>query len=178
MLSARNWRHRPVYLYIFFLWFHIQEIIAACSVVTPLSCVFFADIQFSQDRVLKRQVFPHWMVLAPLSKIIWPFMFLLWSVALQASLSMEFSRQVYWNGFPFPAQGVFLTQGSNPRLLNLLHCRQTDSFTTGSPGKPWPYTQGFISRLSSPLMCLYASTTLGWLVVLFCFYCAVWLVGS
>ena len=30
-----------MYLYIFFLWFHIQEIIAACSVVTPLSCVFF-----------------------------------------------------------------------------------------------------------------------------------------
>ena len=47
-----------VFIY-FFLWFHIQEIIAACSVVTPLSCVFFADIQFSQDRVLKRQVFPH-----------------------------------------------------------------------------------------------------------------------
>ena len=36
-------------------------------------------------------------------------------------LSMEFSRQEYWSGLPFPPPGIFLTQGSN---LGLLHCRQ------------------------------------------------------
>ena len=28
-----------------------------------------------------------------------------WTVALQAPLSMEFSRQEYWSGLPFPSAG-------------------------------------------------------------------------
>ena len=36
--------------------------------------------------------------------------------------SMEFSRQGYWSGLPFPSPGSLPTQGSNPGLL---HCRQT-----------------------------------------------------
>ena len=28
-----------------------------------------------------------------------------WTVACQAPLSMEFSRQEYWNGLPFPSPG-------------------------------------------------------------------------
>ena len=39
----------------------------------------------------------------------------------QAPLSMKFSRQKYWSGFPFPSPGVFPNQGSN---LGFLHCRQ------------------------------------------------------
>ena len=38
-------------------------------------------------------------------------------LAHQAPLSMEFSRQEYWRGLPFPSPGVFWTPG-------LLHCRQ------------------------------------------------------
>ena len=34
-------------------------------------------------------------------------------------MSMEFSSQEYWSGFP-DLQGIFPTQGSNPGLL---HCR-------------------------------------------------------
>ena len=45
----------------------------------------------------------------------------LWTVAYQAALSMGFSRQGYWSGLPFPSPGIFLTQGSNPGLLD---CRQ------------------------------------------------------
>ena len=45
-----------------------------------------------------------------------------WTVAHQASLSRELSRQAYWSGLPFPFQGIFPTQGLN---LGLLHCRQT-----------------------------------------------------
>ena len=40
-----------------------------------------------------------------------------WTVACQAPLSMEFSRQEYWSALLW---GIFLTQGSNPGLL---HCR-------------------------------------------------------
>ena len=31
---------------------------------------------------------------------------------------MGFPRQEYWSGLPFPFQGIFLTQGANPRLLH------------------------------------------------------------
>ena len=32
-----------------------------------------------------------------------------WTVARQAPLSLEFSRQEYWRGLPFPTQGIFST---------------------------------------------------------------------
>ena len=54
-----------------------------------------------------------------------------WTVAYQAPLSMEFSRQEYWSGLPFPSPGIFPTQGSNPGLL---HCRQT-LLPSEPPGK-------------------------------------------
>ena len=57
-----------------------------------------------------------------------------WTVAHQTPLSMEFSRQEYWSGLLFLLQGIFLTQGLNPRPLNLLHW-QKDYFTE-PPGKP------------------------------------------
>ena len=46
----------------------------------------------------------------------------LWTVAYQAPPSMEFSRQEYWNGLPFPSPGILLTQGSKPGLP---HCGQS-----------------------------------------------------
>ena len=42
-------------------------------------------------------------------------------VAIQTTLSMEFSRQEYWCRYLFPSPGIFLTQGLN---LGLLYCRQ------------------------------------------------------
>ena len=41
-------------------------------------------------------------------------------VALQAPLSVGFSRQEYWSGLPFIVQGIFPIQRSN---LDLLNCR-------------------------------------------------------
>ena len=35
----------------------------------------------------------------------------LWTVVHQAPLSMEFSRQEYWSGLPFPTPGDLPTQG-------------------------------------------------------------------
>ena len=48
----------------------------------------------------------------------------LWTVAHQASLSMGFSRQEYWNGLSALLQRIFPTQGLNSRLLSLLHRRR------------------------------------------------------
>ena len=40
-------------------------------------------------------------------------------LATKTPPSMGFSRQEYWSGLPFPSQGIFPNQGSNPGLLNL-----------------------------------------------------------
>ena len=37
-----------------------------------------------------------------------------WTVACQAPLSMGFSRQEYWSGFPFPSPGDLPDQGIDP----------------------------------------------------------------
>ena len=49
-----------------------------------------------------------------------------WTIACQAPLFMEFSQAGILDlvaSNPL-LQGFFLTQGSNPSLLRLLHCRQ------------------------------------------------------
>ena len=42
---------------------------------------------------------------------------ILWTVAGQAPLSMEFSRQEYWSGLPFPTPGDLLDPGVKPSSL-------------------------------------------------------------
>ena len=44
-----------------------------------------------------------------------------WTVACPALLSLGFSRQEYWSGFPFPSPGDLPDEGLN---LGLLHGRQ------------------------------------------------------
>ena len=41
------------------------------------------------------------------------------TIARQAPLSMEFPRQEYWSGLPFPSPGHFPKPG-----IELLHCRR------------------------------------------------------
>ena len=52
--------------------------------------------------------------------------------SLPGSSFMEFSRQEYWNGLPFPSAGDLPDPGLEPRSPAL----QADSFTTEPPGKP------------------------------------------
>ena len=53
----------------------------------------------------------------------------LWTVAHQASLSMGFSRQEYWSGFPFPSPGDLPNPGiklTSPAFdKQILHHRAT-----------------------------------------------------
>ena len=42
-----------------------------------------------------------------------------WAVAHQAPLPMEFSKQEYWSGVPFPSPGDFLDPGIEPASLNV-----------------------------------------------------------
>ena len=55
-----------------------------------------------------------------------------WTVAYQAPLSMEFARQEYWSGLPFPSPGDRLNPGIEPRSPAL----QTDVLTSEPPEKP------------------------------------------
>jgi len=48
----------------------------------------------------------------------------LWTVACQATLTMRFFRKNTGVGCHFLLQRIFSTQGSNPHLLCLLHCRR------------------------------------------------------
>ena len=59
-----------------------------------------------------------------------------WTVAHQAPLSLESSRQECWSGLPFSfSRGTFPTQGSNLRLLCPLHRRRTEP--SGKPCVHW-----------------------------------------
>ena len=53
---------------------------------------------------------------------------------------MEFYRQEYWSGLPFPPPEIFPTQGLNPGLLHLLHW-QADSLPLSHLGSPSPSLQ-------------------------------------
>ena len=54
------------------------------------------------------------------------------TVALQAPLSMGFSRQEYWSGVPFPSPGDLPNPGIKPRSPTL----QADSLLSEPRGKP------------------------------------------
>ena len=55
-----------------------------------------------------------------------------WTVACHAPLSMEFSRQESWSGYPFPSPGDLPDPEMEIRSLTL----QADSLPSEPPGKP------------------------------------------
>ena len=83
----------------------------------------------------------------------------LWTVACQAPLSMEFSRQEYWTGLLFPSPGDFSDPGIEPRSPAL----QAESLPSEPPGtltclgisKPWCHNERF---LHDPIKTRYAAT--------------------
>ena len=63
------------------------------------------------------------------------------TVACQAPLSMEFSRQEYWSGLPHPPPGDLPDPGIKP-VLTLSPALQADSSLPELPGKPEKHKQG------------------------------------
>ena len=58
-----------------------------------------------------------------------------WTLAWQATLSMELPRQEYWNGLPFPTPRDLPDTGIELRFLHLLH-RQADFLPLCHLGSP------------------------------------------
>ena len=70
-----------------------------------------------------------------------------WTVAHQAPLSMEFSRQEYWSGLPFPYTGYLPELGIEPGSPAL----QADSLPSEPPRNP---NKGLISKTyEQPIQC-------------------------
>ena len=59
-----------------------------------------------------------------------------WTIACQAPLSMEFSKQEYWSGLLLLSLGNLLPPGIEPRSPAL----QTDSWPSEPPGRPSIFT--------------------------------------
>ena len=81
----------------------------------------------------------------------------LWTVARQAPLSMGFSRQEYWSGFPFPPPKDLPSPGTEPASLAL----QGDSLPLRHLGRPYiNYTVDLIAatrtRYGAQVMCVWA----------------------
>ena len=55
-----------------------------------------------------------------------------WTVAYQSPQSMEFPRQEYWNGLPFPSPGDL----PDPEIKPGCPALQADTLPSESPGKP------------------------------------------
>ena len=58
-----------------------------------------------------------------------------WTIAHQAPLSMDFSRQEYWSELPFPSTGDLPNPGIEPESF----ASQADSLPSEPPEKPTSY---------------------------------------
>ena len=58
-----------------------------------------------------------------------------WTVARQAPLSVEFFRQEYWSGLPFPSSDDLPEPGIEP-TSPAAYALAGEFFTTEPPGKP------------------------------------------
>ena len=67
-----------------------------------------------------------------------------WNVAHQSPLSMEFSKQGYWSGLPFPSLGHL----PDPRIEPPSPALAGGFFTAVPPGKPNYIVEFFKSRIS------------------------------
>ena len=87
-----------------------------------LSCVSFPRHQFKERKCRK------WNSLSHVRLFATP-----WTVAYQSPQSMEFSRQEYWSGLPFPSPGDLPNLGIKPGSPAL----QADALLSEPPGSPF-----------------------------------------
>ena len=84
-----------------------------------------------------------------------------WTVAYEAPPSMEFSRQEYWSGLPFPSPGDLPNPGIEPGSPTL----QADALLSEPPGKTHELhiTVERQDELSELVYC--ARTVLSWVMM-------------
>ena len=83
------------------------------------------------DCILGQGVHPSMLILGHVRLFVTP-----WTVAHKAPLSIEFSRQEYWSGLPFPPPGDLPDPGIKS-LAPLYAALQADSLPTKPSRKPW-----------------------------------------
>ena len=96
----------------------------------------------------------------------------LWTVTRQAPLSMEFSRQEYRSGLPFPTPRDLPDSGIKPASL-VSPALAGGFFTTESPGRPFEFfvLLDCLNRVSLNLYTHFALTLHQWYSQrLLCFY--------
>ena len=76
-----------------------------------------------------------------------------WTVAYQAPLSMELSRQEYWRGLPFPSPEDLPDQGIEPGSPAHVSCITGRFFNTEPPEKPKLINLYFKEEGLTTLMC-------------------------
>ena len=76
-------------------------------------------------------LYPQGTLSSPLYLVSMP-SFILWTIALQADLSMGFPRQEYWGELPFPSPGDL----PDPGIESWSPALQADSLWSEPPGKP------------------------------------------
>ena len=82
-----------------------------------------------------------------------------WIVANQTPRSMEFSRQKYWNGLPFPSPGDLPNPGIKPKSPAL----RADSLAAELSGKPLKIkTTVKISQFSNTFKVMHTPKFQGW----------------
>ena len=79
------------------------------------------------------------------------------TVACQAPSSMEFSRQGYWSGLPFPSQGDLPNPGIKPGSPTL----QADSLPSEPPGEPEIYKTHLLKQRYSRLVLEKTNSSVG-----------------
>ena len=99
----------------------------------------------------------------------------LWAIAPQAPLSMGFSRQEYWNGFPFPSPEHLPDPGMEP--LSLTSLAFADWFFTASAARETPQLcicmyQAFFKFSSHLVITKYWIELGSRTLLVFCFKCS------
>ena len=87
-----------------------------------------------------------------------------WTVACQAPLSMKFSRQEYWSGYPFPSPGDL----PNSRIELRSPTLQVDSLPSETLGKPMVFGIKVVKKITHiPIMhvCVLSHFSRVWLFV-------------
>ena len=85
-------------------------------------------------------VHPSMLILGHVRLLVTP-----WTVAHQAPLSIEFSRQEYWSGLPFPPSGDLPYPG-----IIVSAALQADSLPTEPSRKPWDRERGMVKPEEPP----------------------------